>query len=306
MTMQFKKASRQSVFGRIALCGPSGSGKTYDALILAQALGDKIAFIDTEFASASRYADRFNFDTLILEEHHPQKYIEAIDAAEEAGYDVIVVDSLSHAWAGQDGALELADKEAARSKSGNSYVAWRNVTPLHNKLVNRILACKAHIICTMRSKMEYVQEKDEKGKTSIRKVGLAPVQRAGIEYEFDIIADIDIDHNFIVSKSRFSEVSDMVVNRLDEKSAKKIFNALHGGTNEPPKSVGSFSFVVPEQVELLKDLINRSGQTEESFCKIAKISNLNKLEANRFENAVRSLENRILKNSEQDILNAQH
>lgn len=293
--MQFKKAKRESLYGRIALCGPSGSGKTFSALKLASTLGNKIAVIDTEYGSASRYADRFQFDVLELDEHSPLKYVNAIDVAEANGYDVIVVDSLSHAWAGQDGALELADKETARSKSGNSYVAWRNVTPLHNKLVNRILSCEAHVICTMRTKTEYSQERNDQGRTVIKKVGLAPIQRAGIEYEFDIVADIDIDHNFIVSKSRFDEVSDMVVNKIDEKHCLLIKNALSGGGDAPPRArlIGQSSFVSAEQCDVLKNLIAQADDTEESFCMMAKIKKIDELEEARFANAVKALENRI-------------
>lgn len=293
--MQFKKAKRESLYGRIALCGPSGSGKTYSALRLASTLGNKIAVIDTEYGSASRYADRFDFDVLELDEHSPMKYVNAIDLAQSSGYDVIVVDSLSHAWAGQDGALELADKETARSKSGNSYVAWRNVTPLHNKLVNKILSCEAHMICTMRTKTEYSQERSESGKLTVKKLGLAPVQRAGIEYEFDIVADVDVDHNFIVSKSRFDEVSDMVVNKIDEKHCLLIKRALSGGADAPPRLrlVDQSSFISIEQCNILKSLIAQTDDTEESFCMMAKIKKIDELQEDRFANAVKALENRI-------------
>ena len=110
MAIQFKRAVKSQAKARIGLIGPSGSGKTYTALLLAQTMGQRIAVIDTEHGSASKYADEFQFDTLELANFHPQNYIDGIKAAGQAGYDVIIIDSLSHAWAGSGGALELADK----------------------------------------------------------------------------------------------------------------------------------------------------------------------------------------------------
>ena len=146
--MGFTKATKRRAKLRLALCGPTGSGKTYSALAIAQGLGQRIALIDTECGSASLYADKFGFDVLELESGHPEGYIEAIHEAERAGYDVVIIDSLSHAWMGKDGALELVDKAAKRSKSGNSYMAWREITPHHNKLVEAMLRVPADIIGT--------------------------------------------------------------------------------------------------------------------------------------------------------------
>lgn len=175
----FKKASKAQAKARIALIGPSGSGKTMSALLVAGGLGNRIALIDTERGSASKYAGDpaigVEFDVLELERHHPDDYIAAIDAAAEAGYDVLIIDSLSHAWAGRDGALELVDRAAKRSESGNSFAAWRDVTPLHNKLVDTVIGAPMHIIATMRAKTEYVMVANSKGKMEPQKVGLAPI-----------------------------------------------------------------------------------------------------------------------------------
>jgi energy-coupling factor transporter ATP-binding protein EcfA2 len=213
--MAFQKATKKEAKLRLALIGPSGSGKTYTALTLATHLvpNGKIAVIDTERGSASKYADLFNFDVQELETFHPKQYINAIAEAEAAGYDVLVIDSLSHAWMGRDGALELVDKAARRNGNGNSWAAWRDVTPLHNALVDAMLAASLHVIVTMRSKMEYVQDKDEKGKSVIRKIGLQPVQRDGLEYEFDVIGDMDQDNTLIVSKTRCPSLVGAVISR---------------------------------------------------------------------------------------------
>jgi len=225
MTSIFKQATRKQEKARVAIDGPAGSGKTYTSLLAATVLanGGKIAVIDTERGSASLYADEFQFDTLELQNFNPQNYINAIDAAEEAGYSVIVIDSLSHAWEGAGGILDMHDAATKRQKTENSYTAWKDVTPVHREFIDRILQSKAHVIVTMRSKMEYSQEKDGNGKTVIRKIGLAPVQRAGTEYEFTVVCDMDTNHSLSVSKSRCKPIADMVVTPPDAKFF-QIFN----------------------------------------------------------------------------------
>lgn len=188
----FKKAERKRSKLRLALCGPSGSGKTYSALQLAFGMGGKVALIDTENGSASLYSHLGEFDVCeIAPPFTVQKYIEAIKGAEQAGYDVLVVDSLTHAWAGQGGLLEEVDKRAASSSSKNSYAAWRDVTPMHNRLVDTILQSNLHMIVTMRSKTAYEMEKGANGKVAPVKKGMAPIQRDGLEYEFTVVLDLD-------------------------------------------------------------------------------------------------------------------
>lgn len=201
----FKKATKAAAKLRLALIGPSGSGKTYTALKIATSLGKRVAVIDTERGSAAKYADEFSFDVVELERFEPLAYCDLIVAGAEQ-YDVIVIDSLSHAWAGPGGVLEFVDAKNGNGGS-NKFAAWRDATPMHNELVNTILAAKCHIIATMRSKMEYVQEKDERGKVTIRKVGMQPVQREGMEYEFDVIGDLDAA-TMTVSKTRCKALHD--------------------------------------------------------------------------------------------------
>ena len=201
--MAFRKAERKKAKLRLAITGPAGSGKTYGALLIAQGLGGKIAMIDTENGSGDLYAGLCDYDIAPLSApYDPRKYIETIHEAEKAGYDIIIIDSLSHAWNGQGGVLDLQSKVAETSKSANSYVAWGKVTPIHNALIETILASPSHIIATMRSKTEYVQNRNERGYTEIRKVGLAPVQRDGMEYEFGTVFDLTPEHTASVSKDR--------------------------------------------------------------------------------------------------------
>jgi hypothetical protein len=229
MTPTFHKATRTRSRLRLALIGPAGSGKTYTALRIAKGLGDKIALIDTERGSASKYSgDLLDFDVLELETFAPKTYVEAIHAAEAAGYEVLVIDSLSHAWAGKGGALEMVDQAAKRSRSGNSFAAWREVTPEHNALVDAILGARLHVIATMRTKTEYVVEAVA-GKRTPKKVGLAPIQRDGAEYEFDVVGDLNLDHELVVSKTRCSALDGAVIRRPGEDVAEVLKRWLTDG-----------------------------------------------------------------------------
>lgn len=231
----FKRAVKTQSRLRLALAGPAGSGKTYSALNVGSVLanGQPLAVVDTERGSASKYSDLFDFDVLELDTFHPQNYIDAIEAAASGGYAVLVIDSLSHAWMGKDGALELVDRAAKRSQSGNSFAAWRDVTPLHNQLVDAMLRANLHLIVTMRSKQEYVQEKDQNGKTSVRKIGLAPVQRDGLEYEFDVFGDLDTNNNLIIGKTRCPELTGALIPKPGEPLARTLLAWL--GQGEPVK-----------------------------------------------------------------------
>ena len=232
--MAFVKATKSRARLRLGLVGPSGSGKTFTALMLAKHMGGRVAVIDTERGSASKYASLFEFDTSEPDEFSPDSYIRTIHEAEAAGYDILIIDSLSHAWMGKGGALEMVDNAAKRSQSGNSFAAWREVTPRHNALVDAILRCNCHVIATLRAKTEYVLEKDERtGKTTPRKVGMAPVQRDGLEYEFDVVADMDLENTLIVSKSRCSELSGKVIPKPGAELAGILKAWLSDGTPAP-------------------------------------------------------------------------
>ena len=236
---QFVKAEKTQAKLRLAIDGPSGSGKTYTALIAATVMADggKIAVIDTERNSASLYSDKFSFDVAALDTFAPKTYIDLIHAAETAGYSVIVIDSLSHAWEGSGGVLEMHDLATKRQKTQNSYTAWADVTPEHRALIDAMLQSKCHIIATMRSKMDYVQEKDERtGRTVIRKVGMAPIQRQGTEYEFTIVGDMDAEHNLVITKSRCEPISDKVVNKPDSGFFKTILDWLAKPMTKSAKS----------------------------------------------------------------------
>lgn len=209
MNFTIKRATKEQSRLRLALIGPSGSGKTYSALAIAVSLGKRVCLIDTERGSASKYADLFAFDVLALDTFAPDTYVAAIECVTREGYDVIVIDSLSHAWMGKEGALEQVDKSAKRSNSGNSFAAWRDVTPMHNRLVDALVSAPLHVVATIRSKTEWVME-EVRGKMTPRKIGMAPIQRDGLEYEFDVVGDMNLDNELVVTKTRCPAMSQKV------------------------------------------------------------------------------------------------
>jgi hypothetical protein len=230
--MQIRKAERKKAKLRLGIAAPSGAGKTYGALLLAFGLGGKVGLIDTEHGSGDLYADLGDYDIIQLAAPYTvKKYLEAIKAFEEAGYTTIIIDSLTHAWAGDGGLLDKQGKAA--DKSGNSWQAWRQVTPEHNALVDAMLQSPCHIIATMRAKTEYVQEKDERtGKQVIRKVGLAPVMRDGIEFEFTVFLDVGMDHTATSTKDR-TRLFDGQYFKLSEKVGKDLLAWLEEGKEAP-------------------------------------------------------------------------
>jgi hypothetical protein len=230
----FKPATKEKAKLRLALFGPSGSGKTYTALKLANAFG-KTAVIDTERGSASLYADLFTFDVLELSEYSPDHYIHALHSAASTGYDVVVIDSLSHAWNATGGVLEMVDKIAKRSPSSNSFSAWREVTPKHNALVDALIGSPIHVIATLRSKTEYVLQPNERGKLEPKKVGLAPIQREGIEYEFTICGELDLDNTLSITKTRCSLLTNAIIEKPGAELAGTIQEWLSDGIDPTAK-----------------------------------------------------------------------
>ena len=225
----FRKAEKRKAKLRLAITGTSGSGKTYGALLVAFGIGGKIALIDTENGSGDLYATLGDYDVCTISAPYTvQKYIAAIKEAESAGYNVIIIDSLSHAWSGEGGLLDLQGQITESSRSGNSYTAWREVMPLHNKLIETILASPCHIIATMRSKTDYVQIENDRGRKEIRKVGLAPVQREGMDYEFTTVFDLSANHTASVSKDR-TRIFDGQFFILSEETGKIMKNWLDQG-----------------------------------------------------------------------------
>lgn len=225
----FKKAERKQAKLRLALSGTSGTGKTYGALQIAKGIGGKIAVLDTERGSASLYSDLVDFDVVEMQPpYNPERFIEVIKEAEKEGYTTLILDSITHEWNGQGGILEIVDAIARAKYRGNSYAAWNEGTPRHQKFIDAILSSSCHIIATMRSKAVYVETEKQNGKKAIEKQGSAPQQRDGLEYEFTAVLDLTLDgHLANASKDRTRLFTDPFV--ITEQTGKDLLEWLNSG-----------------------------------------------------------------------------
>lgn len=229
--MEIRKAERRKAKLRLGIAAPSGAGKTYSALLMAFGIGGKVGLIDTEHGSGDLYAHLGDYDIIGIEAPYTvAKYRDAIAAFEKAGYTTIIIDSLSHAWAGDGGLLDKQGKMADRGT--NSFAAWRTITPEHNALVDSMLQSPCHIIATMRAKQEYVLETNDKGKQQPKKVGMAPVQREGMEYEFTVMLDVDMAHVASASKDRTS-LFDGQFFKISKETGATLLQWLESGAEVP-------------------------------------------------------------------------
>jgi hypothetical protein len=201
--VQIRKARRSATKLRLLLTGPSGAGKTYGALQIAKGMGGKTVVIDTEEGSSDLYDHLHDFDVIDLRPpFSPERYIEAIKAAEEAGYEVIVIDSVTHCWSGPGGCLEILEDVAKAQFRGNTWSAFSVITPRWRAFVDAILRSPAHVICCGRSKTETAQV-DDHGKKKVAKLGMKLEARDGLEFEFTCVLDLIHDgHYATVSKDR--------------------------------------------------------------------------------------------------------
>jgi nucleoside-triphosphatase THEP1 len=270
--MEFKKAVKSKCKARVAIYGPSGGGKTFSALRIAKGLGGKIAVIDSERGSASKYADRFEFDSLELEQPNIESMCQAIKAAH--GYGVLVVDSLSHAW---QELLQEIDKLANAKFKGNTWSAWSEGTPKQRRLIDAILTFPGHVIATMRSKTEWTQEANGNGKSRPVRVGLAPEQGKGIEYEFDILMAITPEHTAHVEKDRSGMFQDQIIDKPDEKFGEKLAAWLSDAP-APDKSEQEAGYIADCLAEI---------RTADSVAKLDEIGKLLKGKSQRIKDAVR-------------------
>ena len=195
--MELRDACRKKAKIKMGIQGPSGAGKTMSALLIAYGLcGDwqKIAVIDTENNSADLYAHLGTFKTLPLEPpFSPERYIQAIETCLRACVQVIIIDSSSQEW---EFMLEYHS-----SLQGNSFTNWNKVTPRHEAFVNAVLQSHIHVICTIRSKTDYILV-EKNGKQVPEKIGMKGVQRETLEYEFTLVFEMDMTQRVRATKDR--------------------------------------------------------------------------------------------------------
>lgn len=217
---QFVKASRKKCTMKLSIQGPSGAGKTLGALRIAKGLTgslEKVAVIDTENGSSHLYSHLGGYSVLALEApYSPEMFIDAINTAIKAGFECIIIDSLSHEWFGSGGILDIHSQ-----MEGNSFTNWSKLTPRHNAMIQTIVNAPVHIIATLRSKTEYViQQKN--GKSIPEKVGMKAVQRDDSEYEFTIAFEVNKYHLATISKDRTGLFKDESEMQLTEQTGKRI------------------------------------------------------------------------------------
>ena len=234
--MAFAKAERTQLYLRCALFGPSGSGKTMTGLRMAKGIAEKMgvpfAVIDTEARSASKYADRIPFDVDNLDNKTVDHYIASMNDAAKAGYKVLFIDSLSHGWREL---TEEVDRITLSSTSKNSVLSWAKVSPKQKRFINAILNYPGHVIVTMRSKTEWLIGEGKDGKTVPQKLGLAPEQGKGIEYEFDLLIEMDQNHFATITKDRTGKYQDAVIEKPGEDFGVALYEWLMSGVAVKPK-----------------------------------------------------------------------
>ena len=230
----FEKATKQKCKLRCAIFGPSGSGKTFTALRMAKGIGGKIAVIDSEFRSARKYSDRFDFQVAELSDFSIDGYVRAIDAAAAIGIDVLIIDSLSHGW--QELVAEV-EKLAQAKYRGNTWSAWSEGTPKQRKFVQAILRFPGHVIATMRSATEWQTSADEKGRSRPVRIGLKPEQGKGIEYEFDQLMELSAEHMALIIKDRTGKYQDKYIEKPGEEFGKELADWLADGSDAPSNPI---------------------------------------------------------------------
>lgn len=259
MTIQIRKAARQKAKLRVGLSGPSGSGKTLSALLIAKGITqgklEKVTLIDTENGSGDLYSHIGEYNVIpIVAPYTPEKYIEAIEACEKAGMEVVIIDSVSHEWDGKGGLLEANELLGQTKFKGNNWAAWSVTTPRHQKFIEAITSAKMHMITTARSKTDTIQTEDKK----IKKVGLKEIQREGFEYELTLNFNIDRDkHYAIASKDRTGIFSEMDPFIIDEETGKKLLAWSESGVEvtAPPVIVNKAQLEDEENQEKEKKVL---------------------------------------------------
>lgn len=256
--MILQKASRKRAKIKMQVGGSAGAGKTYSSLLIAYGLcGDwnKIAVIDTENESANLYADLGEYFTINVTDYSPESYVKAIEMCEEAGIEVVIIDSSTHCW-------EWCNDYNSKM-SGNSFQNWGITMKKFNKFKNKLLQAPMHIISTVRKKEEYAMEKDANGKTLIVKKGLKEIQKGEMTYEFTIVLDIDSDHTCTSSKDRTNLFVDAEPFMVTVETGQKILNWCNSGAVMDKEAMLREALILinsADSIEELKSIILKNQE----------------------------------------------
>lgn len=253
-TFEIKRAERRQARLRLAVCAASNGGKTWTSLLLAFGLVEqliargvlagpvegKVGLVDTERKSAQLYAHVGPFDTIELgPPHSVERYVGALQALERAGCVVIILDSISHAWVGQGGVLALL----TRFEAGERFSAFNTtINPAQDEFVDSMLRSPCHIVATMRSKTAWVLEDRENRQGRMvktpRRIGMAPIQRPGIEFEFTTLLDLDTEtHQARVLKNRCPVFEQWVPKVITREHGRQLADWLLDGVPAPMEPI---------------------------------------------------------------------
>lgn len=262
--MELKKATRKQVKLRMGLSAVSGGGKTYSALLLAHGITNdwsKIAVIDTENSSASLYSHLGDFNTIDLQAPYtPERYIEAIKTCENAGMEVIIIDSITHEWDGKGGIIDISN-----SMAGNSFTNWAKLTPRHQSFIDSILQSKCHIISCVRRKQDYEMSKDSNGKTTVQKAGLKEITREGFEYELTLNFNLELNHMATASKDRTGLFMGKPEFIITEETGRKLLDWCMSGEATTPAP-----FLTKEEIQTEVALINTQSELTDFWMRLDK------------------------------------
>lgn len=286
--MLLRKAQRKQASLKIGLSGTSGSGKTYSALLLASGMADweKICVVDTENGSADLYDTLGEYNVITLQApFSPERYIEAISTAEQAGMEVIIIDSITHEWDGKGGCLEIVDK------LGGKYQDWGKVTPRHQAFIQKILQSPAHVITTVRRKQDYEMTKDSNGKMKVEKAGLKEITREGFEYELTLSFAINQNHLAEVSKDRTSLFMNEPEFTISKETGEKLIAWVQGGAPEPK--------ITQEQLHQINSLIEETSSDIDVFFNYFNVKTIDEMTYRKAEEAISMLNSKKKKLSKE-------
>lgn len=297
----FKPAKKEAVGLLIGLVGASGSGKTYSAMRLASGIvgkGNRFAVIDTEARRALHYADMFEFDHCeLVSPFRPDNYADAIQAADKAGYKAIVVDSVSHEWAGEGGILDWQEDELTRM-AGDDYrkreackmAAWIAPKRSHKQMVQRFLQVNANLILCFRAEEKNKMEKDANGKMQIIPIGWQPVCSKELPYELTVSFLLTADKPGIPQPIKLQEQHKVMFpsgKLLCEESGKLVTEWAAGSSIKKPEVTPEF--ITLEQQTTLNGIIIDKGVDQEKFLKYMGVSALEEIKAKDYKKAIDSL-----------------
>lgn len=304
MNFAFRPAIRENVGLLIGLAGASGSGKTYTAMRLASGIagGKPFAVIDTEAGRAKHYADAFKFDHGDLAPpFRPGAYADAIHAADKAGYPVIVVDSMTHEWAGEGGVLDWQAEEFERlgGREATKLLSWAKPKQGHKAMVQRLLQVRAHLILCFRAE-EKVDMVKEDGKTKIVPKegpggfkGWLPICEKNLPYELTASFLLMAERPGVPVPMKLQEQHRPLFPLnvpITEESGARIAEWARGGTAAPKPAPAApeagVEYVTADQVANIETMCQDAGIPLADFKAKAGIERIAMLRADRYDKAL--------------------